>query len=56
MTKRAIFILILLMLMCNLKEAAGKTVDPEQGVPRELARLRAELYRDVRYRLTVVLA
>src|SRR5215210_906914 len=55
MTTRTIFILILLMLMCNLK-AVGGNLDPEQGVPRELARARAERYSNVRYGLSLELA
>lgn len=54
MIKRTTFILILLMLMCNLIEAKG-TADPAEGVPRELARTRAEHYRDLHYDLTVEL-
>lgn len=56
MTIRTVFILVLLMLMCNLIQAQGSTADPEPGVPRELARVRAEHYRNVRYSLTVVIA
>lgn len=56
MTSRTIFILILLMLLCNLIQAAGKTTDPEQGVPRELARLRARQYSNVRYALNIQLS
>jgi aminopeptidase N len=55
MTKRTIFILILLMLMCNLKQAGASSVDPEQGVPRELARLRAQHYGNLRYSLSIEL-
>ncbi|HKS27929.1 MAG TPA: M1 family aminopeptidase [Pyrinomonadaceae bacterium] len=56
MTQRAIFILLLLMLMSNLIQAqsAGSS-DPAPGVPRELARFRAEHYRDVRYDLELEL-
>jgi aminopeptidase N len=56
MTIRAIFILILLMLMCNLIQAQGGGVDPGPGVPRELARLRAERYGNVHYALKIGLA
>src|SRR4051812_1197388 len=55
MTSRTIFILILLIFMCNLIQAAGNKTDPEQGVPRELARARAEHYSNVRYALSIEL-
>jgi aminopeptidase N len=41
--------------MCNLK-AVGSPLDPEPGVPRELARARAERYSNVRYALSLELA
>jgi aminopeptidase N len=59
MIPRTIFILILLMLTGNFIQSAyagGGAADPEPGVPRELARLRAEHYRNVRYSLIIVLA
>ncbi len=54
MMARTIFVLILLMIMPNLIKASG-VADPEPGVPRELARTRAEHYSDVHYFLEVEL-
>jgi aminopeptidase N len=51
---RTIFILVLLMLMGNLFQAAGAS-DPEAGVPRDLARTRAAHYSNVRYTLRLEL-
>lgn len=56
MTLRTIFILTLVMLMGNLFQAVGGRLDPEPGVPRELARSRAEHYSNVRYALSLQLA
>ncbi|MBD0370185.1 MAG: ERAP1-like C-terminal domain-containing protein [Pyrinomonadaceae bacterium] len=52
MTIRACFILLVFTLMCNVIQAA----DPGLGVPRELARMRAERYSNVHYALTIRLA
>ena len=54
MSLKIIFALILLMFTGNFAQADG--TDPEQGVPRELARFRAEHYGGVRYSLKVRLA
>jgi aminopeptidase N len=56
MTTRTIFILILLMLMSNFMEAANDGRDPEAGVPRELARVRAAHYGNLRYALSIEVA
>jgi aminopeptidase N len=42
--------------MGNLIQAFSGNADPEQGVPRELARTRAEHYSNVRYALSLQLA
>ncbi|MDQ5838336.1 MAG: M1 family aminopeptidase, partial [Acidobacteriota bacterium] len=59
MPARFLLTLFLLALMCAAaQDASGQTATPkvEPGVPRELARWRAEHYRDVRYALDITLA
>jgi aminopeptidase N len=59
MPARFLLTLFLCALMCAAAQDAGAQTaqtPPGAGVPRELARLRAEHYRDVRYALDIALA
>jgi aminopeptidase N len=44
---------LLLALVCSAVRGSNGNVDPEPGVPRQLAHFRAAHYRDVRYALSI---